>query len=341
LRLKFGTDGRTARPGHLTADHSTIEGRLTLDQSHEPFRALFTLKNTGGLPVTIDHLQSSCTCTKATVSPQVIPPGAEGVVTVVVTPAAAGRVDARVDVHTAAVPPETIGLQVRVETLRKVPFLFTAGGELMFLGGSKVGEARDLYVTTLEATQSGSQAPLIDVDLPCVTIEPPTVTREPYEQGGEGVAEYRGTYICKYVYPIRLTSTPPPGDTFDGRVRITDPWDPSHVVTEVIRGESANIVRVIPPRLVLHYDVATKRYRPATCLTVSKSGHPVRLIPESTDSPLKVASEAASSGNRFEVSLGDASPQPCAGGVHYLQVVDAATSELRRRVSVTIEAAPR
>ncbi len=242
---------RTVMPGHLVSDKAVITRKISVEESRQPIRASFTLTNKGETTVKIIRMISSCSCTEATVAPEIVPPGAVSVVRLEAHAAAVGDLDAVVSIETNSTLTKVIPLQLHIQTVRAVPFMLSAGGELFFTGDYAVGDTRKIYVTTIEATRDGTEKPLLSVDLPFCTISEPTVIRQGMPASDEEGSGKFSMYKCLYTYDFTLSGLPPDDGGFSGQVRIVYPWDGDHVVKVIVQGDPAISARLSTIPLII------------------------------------------------------------------------------------------
>ncbi len=333
---------RTGVPGHLISDKAVITRKISVEEGRQPIRASFALTNKGETTVKIIRMISSCSCTEATVAPEIVPPGAVSVVRLEAHAAAVGDVDAVVSIQTDSTLTKVIPLQLRVQTVREVPFMHSAGGELVFNGHYAVGDVRKIYVTTIEATRDGTEKPNLSVNLPFCTIGEPTVSREEMPASDEvGLGKSR-LYKCLYIYELTLSGLPPDDGGFSGQVRIVDPWDWDHLLTEIVQGDPATLIRAEPAELTFRFDNQLSRYQPIRCSVLSNRDLSAALVADSSKVPLEITIDEKSSTPRrkvFEVKpIAAAPPVQAEDQASMVVVIDGATSDRLLTIPTTVKA---
>ena len=203
--------------------------------------AQFKLLNTGGLPIRVLSVESSCECATPDVRPTEIPPGKVTIVAVEAAPAPVGEQTVVITLNTDSTVTPEVQLRLRMTSSRRPPFLLSVGGDLTYRGGDSSEEGREIFAITIEPT-ARSRASAPETDLPFLGIRPGAVTESRYRE--------TGTVQRTYHYQVDFTTDPPPG-SFGGVLTIADPWDPAHVERLNIRGHIPDPVEVLPSRLVL------------------------------------------------------------------------------------------
>ena len=165
------------RPGNLIATQpelvwSGLDGAKTEMGEAD---ARFVVVNSGGLPVRVISVQSSCGCTTARVTPEIIAAGSTGVVEVRGTPYPVGERAVTVNLTTDSASTPVVHLLFRMLGTRRSRFLLQAGADLAYVGESFKDDVRQIVAIAIVPFSSKSEPPIIKTDLPFLKIGPPTV----------------------------------------------------------------------------------------------------------------------------------------------------------------------
>ena len=172
------------------------------------------------------------------------------------------------------------------------PFLESVTGDLTFRDFTAGDEGR-LVVRTVERSAEEARQPKIHSDLPFLEFRR-------NESRAEPVGESSDTILRTSTYRVILAAAPV-DDSFFGEVRVVDPWDPEHIETLPIRGESSPPIRIVPARLVIR----SEKDLPQSFLVYLKvpvATETLRLKPVGQENPFVVEPKGGSTkgqGQRF------------------------------------------
>jgi Protein of unknown function (DUF1573) len=208
--------------------------------SIEEASVAFEVENVGENPVRVLSVETSCGCARPTIKPTTVAPHGSASVVVRTTAFPVGENDITIKLRTNS--PLTPDLTLRLKTLgwRDPPFLARAAGDLIYPGDASRTGARELYVDTIELRESDPNPPVVNSDLPFLSVAAPIFEEKPYPEGPAIPRRYR--------YRITLSSPP---SQFSGEVVVADPWDPEHTERVRVQGESISYLRAVPSRIVI------------------------------------------------------------------------------------------
>ncbi len=231
-----------AEPGRLVADEPVVEwqsppaGQIGRASSTASLR----LTNAGGRPVRVMSIRSDCGCVDPKVEPTIVEPGAEAVVTVVVKPLDVGEKRVPIFLYTDSPTDPTVELFVDAIGGRKPPYLSRAGGDLTFLGDLARGDSREVLVTMTEMG-GATRAPLIEVDLPFLSVEPMGIEEIGFED----------SRVVRRDHKYRIVLDDPPTEPCSGTLLVTDPWDEGRSQRLLIDVRPRPPVQVFPKAPIL------------------------------------------------------------------------------------------
>ena len=273
---------RMSAPGRLIAKESLLTWRSPAAGPIQPLApdaasAVFEVRNTGGTPVRITEVKSSCGCATPRVEPSLIPAGATARVEVRAMPLLIGERSAVVTLRTDSPQTPEVELRLRIIGSRRPPFLAKAEGELFFEETGSTVETRRILVHTAEAAGSNATPPKIVHHSALLHVGPPKLQAEKTADDGHSIAR-----SYEYLVTVRPEEVREP---FSEGVEVVDPWDPEHRVRIEARGGRALPLKAVPARLAID----GRRGATAQFLVITTS-HLDDLIVEPADgrSPLVV-----------------------------------------------------
>jgi hypothetical protein len=175
----------------------------------------FEVANLGADPVRILDVKSDCGCATPEVTPRIIEPGRNAIVSVSATVVPYLSRDLGINIQTDSPTTPDVFLRFRVTGNQRPPLLIDVSGDLSFVGVYSKGEQRELTVVTSER-EGESRSPAVSSNLRFLEFE---------ERGSEEASQGGGLTLRKRRFSATLSDMPPAG-TSVGRVTVTDPWDP-------------------------------------------------------------------------------------------------------------------
>jgi len=273
-------------PGKLVAERDSLRWVSPAPSESARSRSSpppLTVVNTGGTPVRITKVTTSCGCATARVEPLLVPP--QGKATVSIDSLEVGIRAAQITLETDSPTTPQVLLQVMVKGHRRPPYVFQVICELFYQEGFTREDTRELTVETIELKGTPENRPAVACDLPFLQIDSRGATEKTHALDPALVAR-------TYRYQVGFAKDPP-AEAFAGTVSVADPWISGRVLGRNVLGEANRPIRVAPSRLVLDLggaDGTAARVR----FSAKGRGHAaLRAEPEVDDGPLVVEATGA------------------------------------------------
>ena len=239
---------RTREPGRLVPKVDLATWRSPLDEKirssfPEEAQASFEVVNSGGRPVNILEVQTSCGCAAATVEPTWVQAGRSSIVSVKATPLQIGERMVQITLKTDSPVRPLVHLRLKIVGSRRPPFLAKSGGDLSFGEKDSPSETRTLYAFNAESKGSKPLPPSVTAEAPFIMIAPARLIEEHATADPDTVSR-------KYGFEVSI-SADRPSQSYSGELRVVDPWDANHVERERLHFTAAKSLKSIPDRLAL------------------------------------------------------------------------------------------
>jgi hypothetical protein len=304
----FVARGIFARPtlGKLVAVPSTIVWKSpSVRDGIQSMRAEveFRLINQGRTTVHITSVESACGCTTPTVRPTEVQPGGTYLLSAVGTPLSSGERTVPITIHTdSSLSPEVI-VKLTMISDRLAPFITGVSGDFAYLEGYSTAESRDFVVTTIESGPH-DKTPLVQTDLPFLSVSGPSVEERPYDESTLVQRSY--TYQIKFDREL-------PRDSFTGRIWAVDPWSGAKSEGVLAFHRAKEELVVIPTTVILDVDSDTKAGQTEIAVLTNTEMPGLIVEPHGDDKILKVLEITPAGGGRFRKFRIRAEPGNLAG----------------------------
>lgn len=244
LFIQQETPGKIVAVEDLKVWRSPTTGPKKHIQGLGDAQASFEIKNTGGTPVEIVQVESSCGCATPIVRPRTLAPGQTDIVEVMAAPLSIGEKVASVTLTTNSPLTPKVVLQLRIVGSRRPPLMGQMGGELSFIGSVTSAMTRSIYVQTVELEGSAPEPPPLTSTLSELSIGSPRLVQEVADTGTHSV-------VRRYEYEASVMNAPAE-ELLAGDVIAVDPWDSTHEERIRVHLERRPSLRAIPKRVILN-----------------------------------------------------------------------------------------
>lgn len=277
--------GSAARSGRIVAPEAVLTWRSPARGGSDGDgveEVRFPLHNAGVRAVRLLSVTQPCACAEQTLSGRVVAPGATAYLTVRPRPMRFGERRVAIEVRTDSPTTPVVALTLHVVGSEKPPFLASVDGHLTFRG-FRVGDEAEIRVSTVEPSAREGPGPAVESDLPFLRFDRGGSVVKPIGDAGDA-------FLRTTSYRVAIAE-PPPGGSFFGEVRVTDPRRPDIVKSLQVRGETTPPMRVVPARLMVHAAGGTSDDLPKSFLVVlddAAAAAPIEAGPDGGDNPFVV-----------------------------------------------------
>lgn len=308
-------------PGRLVVTEDNLVWKPgASDDSSEPARIRFELRNAGGSPVEILSADSSCGCAKPVVTPSLILPHRVASVDVTATPPPVGVRTANIVLTTSVAAQPNVSLMATIHTRRKPPYVITASGNLNFAGKPPAGEMPAVSVF-VAAERLPDREPVLKADGEFLRFTLKSHTKKKYPNR-DGIFEHHYVFVADFTKIPRRAF-------FAGVVRVIDPWSLAEACVLGFSVREFSDVRIAPSRLVLRLEGGEPPPQCRVAVLSTKALTDLEVVPVGSGNPVSVEPAATSAAEPtvrpFRVFLAGTLSDRVVEKEHYIEV---RTSEL-------------